>query len=362
MTALPDPATLPFPKSGLPLHRSQPHSLCLAERIAETSDTVTYVFDTLDGPLQHHPGQAVAIDLPMDTGTATRTFTIASGGLDPHRLSITVKAGPSGHATRWMHEHLAPGDRLSARGPFGRFTLLPYPGQPLLLIGGGSGFTPMMSMLRWLHGRGETTDVAVIQVARQVGDLLYTEELTRIAAEMPNLRLFEVVTAPKAGEVWRGYRGRPDRAMLRSMLPDAARRVVFCCGPDPFMTSMGQVLRAEGLDPARFLTETFGAAPVKAKVVAPTDDSAQTGLTVSYRGRDFDVSPDDTLVSALAAQGVRVPTGCGEGQCGTCRLKLVSGEVDMAQQGGLSESEVADGYILACCSRPKGPVTLADPA
>lgn len=228
--------------------------------------------------------------------------------------------------------------------------------------GGGRGFTPMMSMLRWLHGRDETTDIAVIQMARHMGDLLYTEELNRIAAQMPNLRLFEVVTAPKAGEVWRGYRGRPDRAMLSSMLPDAARRVVFCCGPDPFMTSMGQVLRAEGLDPARFLAETFGAAPVKAKLVAPKADNAKTGLTVTYRGRDFEISPDDTLVNALAAQGVRVPTGCGEGQCGTCRLKLVSGEVYMAQQGGLSETEVADDYILACCSRPKGPVTLADPA
>lgn len=356
------PTMLPFPKSNLPAYPLNARRLRLGARHQETPDTVTFEFHIVDDVLWHLPGQAIALDLPMADGTATRSFTIASNGADPSRLSVTVKAGQDGHATCWMHRHLEVGAEISCRGPFGAFTLAKHPVQPLLLIGGGSGFTPMMSMLRWLHARGETVDVTVIQIARRVEDLLFVSELNQIASDMPNLSLFDVVTAPRAGEVCRGYRGRPDRVMLRALVPDASRRIAFCCGPLGFMEQIRKVLTAEGLAKERFHTESFGVTAAKPPQVSVETGVGGGGVAVRFRGQIFDLSVDVPLSASLAAKGQRIPTGCGQGQCGTCRLKLMEGEVEMHHQGGLSDREVQEGYILACCSRPKGPILLGDPA
>jgi ferredoxin-NADP reductase len=351
---------MPFPKSGLPAYRVEAHELRLLSRKNETDDTVTFEFQAVGDGVCHLPGQAIALDLPMQGGTVTRTFTIASSGCDPQSILVTVKAGEDAKATRWMHDHLEVGDEITGRGPFGRFTLAGYPNKPLLLIGAGSGFTPMMSMLRWLHARGETADVTVIQVARHVKDLMFTAELNQICADMPNLSLFDVVTSVRPQEAWRGYRGRPDRRMLRTMAPDASHRVAFCCGPIGFMDYIRRILGAEGMSADNFHTETFGA-PVAKKTATPAAVSGSfAGVAVNYRGQVFDLASDEPLSATLAAKGQRIPTGCGQGQCGTCRVKLIEGDVEMHHQGGLSDYEVQSGYILACCTRPKGPISIAD--
>lgn len=218
----------------------------------------------------------------------------------------------------------------------------------------------MMSMLRWLHTRGETADVTVIQVARHVKDLMFTAELNQICADMPNLSLFDVVTSVRSEDPWRGYRGRPDRRMLRAMVPDVSRRVAFCCGPTGFMDHVRKTLGAEGMPADHFHTETFGASVARKTATPAAVSGGVAGVAVTYRGQVFDLSTDEPLSATLAAKGQRIPTGCGQGQCGTCRLKLIEGDVEMHQQGGLSDYEVQSGYILACCTRPKGPISIAD--
>lgn len=351
--------SIPFPKPSLPKFASTLRRLKLISRHQDTPDTVTFTFQSLEGPVQHLPGQAIALDLPMAGGTATRTFTIASAPLGASELSVTVKAAETGNATRWMHDHLEIGTEIDARGPFGRFSLAARHGRPVLLIGGGSGFTPMMSMLRWLHARGEAVDVVVVQVARRVEDLLFGEELEQIDRDMSSLKLFEVVTAPDTGEFWRGYRGRPNRAMLRTMVPDASQCEVYCCGPEGFLDTIRRSLQAEGLPHQHFHTESFGTSTAAVRP-EPTEHVAANTHRVTLRGRSIEVADGEILSTALASQNIRVPTGCNAGQCGTCRLRLSEGSVDMRQDGGLSAQEVASGYILACCSRLTGPITLED--
>ncbi|WP_413208053.1 flavin reductase family protein [Rhodospirillum sp. A1_3_36] len=355
-------ATRPYPKPAAPAFSPRDLDLDLVGRRQDTPEVVTFDFELAPGqpPLRHLPGQALALTIPMTDGPAIRTFTIASSGLDPNRLSLTIKAAADGHATRFIHEHLRMGDRLRARGPFGRFSLVHHPGEPLLLLGAGSGFTPMMSMLRWLHGRGEGVDVAVVQVARRVEDLLFTDELAAIDGAMPNLTRADCVTTPEAGRSWSGFRGRPDRRLLRVMVPSLERRTVFCCGPAPFMEAMARIHRAEGGDPGCFLTETFGAVRPMTPAVFPTEAKETVGWTARFRGRSFAAPEGVVLTQAAAAANLRVPTGCQEGLCGTCKLKLLEGQVHMEHHGGLTAREEADGHILACCSTPLSDVVLAD--
>jgi ferredoxin-NADP reductase len=355
----------------------QPSHLRLrcVRRWRETANVITFAFRTADGQLlKHLPGHALALALPLPEGTAWRTFTIASPPTRPKEVELTVKAAPAGHATRWMHEALQPGTEIEARGPVGWFSIAHHYAPAFALISGGSGVTPMMSMLRWLADREEKVDVAFIHAARTPEDVLFAGELAELDRRLPNLRVAIVVSDVQLGQSWTGYRGRIDRRMMALMLPDFARREVFCCGPAPFMDAIGRIYEAEGGDQVHFHTESFGTsmepdAPAPAVVsparppstnVSHVNGTALTnGAILTIDGRTIPAATGITVLAAARAGGVVIPTGCQEGMCGTCRVRKLEGTVEMAHKGGLTAREERQGYILACCSRLAGDVQIA---
>jgi ferredoxin-NADP reductase len=234
------------------------------------------------------------------------------------------------------------------------------------LISAGSGATPMMAMLRWLADRHETTDVVWVHAARTPADVAFAAELAALDAAMPNLRLATTVSAVPAGESWAGYCGRIDRRMLALMVPDLARREVFCCGPNAFMEIVARIHGAEGGEPGRFHTESFGAAENgKADLPEPLAAACRPpegAFSIRIGERSFGADPAQTILAAAQANGIVIPTGCRNGICGTCRMKKRSGEVDMHHNGGLSVREERADYVLACCSRPLTDLALDRPS
>lgn len=327
----------------------------------ETSNISSFDFAPkgLARPLRFHPGQALTLKLDFSGETHYRTFTIASTPTRPGLVTLTVKAPPDGHATRWMHETLRPGMKVSARGPVGRFSVVWHHAPKLLLISAGSGATPMISMLRWLEDRRENTNIVYLHVAHSPEDLLFRDELAGLSGVLPNLKLnYLVTTAP---ESWPGPTGHLTRKTLKTMVPDLSDRETFCCGPAPFMTATEAIFGAEGGDADRFHTETFGATePAIVAPMAPIE--AGTALTIALARHEIQASPEATVLAAALAANVIIPTGCRNGVCGTCRLHKTSGEVEMHHNGGLSDREEREGYILACCSRPRSDLVLEMPA
>lgn len=336
---------------------------CVGRR-QETVDVVTFAFRDVEGrPLKHLPGQALTLALPLPDEIAWRTFTIASSPTRPAEVELTVKAAPNGHATRWMHEALRPGVEIEASGPVGQFSIAHHYAPSFALISGGSGITPMMSMLRWLADRGESVDVVFLHAARTPADFLFAEELAALDREMANLRIVTVVADVPAGQSWTGYRGVIDRRMMALMVPDLARREVFCCGPAGFMAAIGRIFDAEGGEAAHFHTESFGAPKTvqDQDAPAPVSDGASpapAGPVLTFDGRMIPTVTGTTVLAAARAGGIVIPTGCQEGMCGTCRVRKLHGEVEMTHKGGITSREERQGYILACCSRLKGDVEV----
>lgn len=359
--ALPETVAPPRRPPSVPRFDPTEFELELVATRRETAEIRSFDFRPrgLARPLRFHPGQALTLRLEVEGETAYPSFTIASSPTRPEQVTLTVKAAASGRVTRWMHHSLQPGMRVTARGPVGRFSLVWHHAPKLLLISAGSGATPMMSMLRWLADRREDTEIAYVHVARTPDDLLFRSEVEALQRAMPNLRIAFTVTAAPDG--WTGYRGRLSRPLLKAMVPDAAGRETFCCGPAAFMTATEQICLAEGGDSARFHTETFGAA---SPAIAPSVVAPGTGtgpLTLAFGDRAIPGDPNLTVLAAALASGLVIPTGCRNGICGTCRLQLRSGEVDMQHNGGLSEREEREGFILACCSTPKSDLVLEKP-
>jgi ferredoxin-NADP reductase len=321
----------------------------------ETADIRTFVFRPEGGVPAYRAGQSMTLRLPIEGGTLHRTFSLASapGG---DTLAMTIKAHPQGRATRWLHERLVVGDVIEARSPRGRFTIENRTTDKVALVSAGSGASPLMAMLRHLAATAPDTDIAWLHAARTPDDILFSRELTELQARMPRLRVAMLVSAPRPG--WFGFSGRLNRRIASVALPDLGRREVFCCGPAGFMAEARLIHAAEGGARGHFHVEHFGAVAPAAPAAVPAD-APEAGFSVRFGEKRFTARGDETLLEAATRQTIVIPCGCASGMCGTCRVSLVSGEVAMRHEGGISADEEAQGYILACSSRPRSDVTIA---
>jgi glycine betaine catabolism B len=323
--------------------------------VEETHDVRTFSFKAESPTLfDFKPGQFVTLELAIGGEQVMRSYTLSSSPAQPYCFSLTIKRVPGGLVSNWLHDHLAVGDPLVVHGPMGQFNAFDYPADKVLLLSGGVGITPVMSMARWFFETFAPVDRVFVHSARTPQDIVYHDELRRMAARSEAFRLHLVCERDGKGEPWSGYRGYFCRAMLELMAPDFLQREVFCCGPAPYMTAVRQMLEDAGFDMSRYHEEAFVAPQ------APAAVQAGEGYRVSFArsGQSVRVAPGETLHAAAGRVGMHIPKACGMGVCGTCRVMKLSGEVTLAHLGGISDEELAEGYVLTCCGTPQGDVVL----
>lgn len=328
--------------------------------IPETTDTATIAFRAPSGAwFDYKPGQFLTLDLPVEGGTVSRTYTISSSPSRPLSISITVKAQAGSIGTRWMLDHLKPGMKLKAHGPAGQFTFLRHPAKKYLFVSAGSGITPMMSMTTWAWDSGEMPDITFVHAARKPADIIFRRRLEQFASRVPGLQLRFTVEEVDPFEVWSGFRGRLSQIMLGLMAPDYLEREVFCCGPEPFMRSVREMLASLGYDMARYHEESFAAPALQEIPVETTAPSGAAEITFAASGKTVPSDGTETILAVAKRSGLNIPSSCNFGLCGTCKVQKTAGEVTMVHNGGISDEEIAQGMILACCSKPQGTVTIA---
>lgn len=304
------------------------------------------------------PGQYLTLRASIEGEQLERCYTISSPPTRPHLLTITVKRVPGGPMSGWLHDQLAVGDRLWASGPMGGFSVREHPAPSYLLLSGGSGITPTLSTLRTLADLAETTDVVVVHHARTPVDLIERAELEALALTHGGVRVVWVVDRPDAS--WRGPSGLMSPGQLQDLVPDLGEREVFCCGPAGYMAAAGAAFEALGGEPARWHEESFVLTdPPEVETPAAAQASgAAYRIRLQRSGRDLECAPGETVLDAVTAAGVRLPSSCAQGMCGTCKSTLVSGEVEMNHAGGIRPREVAAGKFLPCCSKPLGDLVV----
>jgi ferredoxin-NADP reductase len=348
--------------SGRPWTDAEPLECAMV--VPDVADTATFTFRAPSGAwFDYQPGQFVTLDLPVPGGNIQRTYTMSSSPSRPLSISVTVKAQADSIGTRWMLDHLTPGMRIRAYGPSGIFSFRLHPAKKYLFISAGSGITPMMSMTTWAWDSGEMPDITFVHAARRPSEIIFRERLEQFANRVPGLQLRFTVEGSDPFRAWHGYQGRLSQIMLGLMAPDYLEREVFCCGPEPFMQAVRDILVSLGFDMARYHQESFGQpvrtaadAPVHADVVPDADSRAS--ILFASSGVTASCAETDTILAVARRSGLNIPSGCSFGLCGTCRIRKSSGDVHMVHNGGISDDDVAAGYILACCSKPLGRVVV----
>ena len=321
----------------------------------ETHDVKTFTFVSPAGKhFDFSAGQYFLFDLDLGNEMESRCYSISSS---PHRknaISITVKRVAGGKISNWLHDNLAPNITLQATGPLGAFARPAGASHKFLFLSGGSGITPLMSIARDLADSAEPADVVFVHAARSPRDIIFRDELALLANRVKGFRLLVLPEEIVGERSWPGLSGRISKSYLSLAVPDIAERIVMCCGPAPFMNAARGIVSELGVPAANYLQESFEASPIEAAPIKDDKGMETTSFRVDFRkqSRTIEVPAGQTVLSLAKKQGIRIPSSCANGLCGTCKSKLVSGNVDMTHNGGIRQREIDTGWFLPCCSKP----------
>ncbi|MFO0744497.1 MAG: ferric reductase-like transmembrane domain-containing protein [Myxococcota bacterium] len=352
--------------------------LRVARVFQETHDVKTFRLVSPDGgplPFDYRPGQYLNIKLDISGRRVNRSYTIASSPSRGQHCELSVKRAKDGYASHFLHDAVREGDLVKVSAPAGRFVFdgasaERAPSERVLLVAGGVGITPLMSMVRWLTDRAWPGDIYLAISVRTRADIIFQDELAYLERRFPNLHVVVTLSQPDAD--WAGARGHVSAALLAGLVPDLGRRrtPVFLCGPEPMMLAVRALLGTLGVAPEDVATEEFVSPPAGAEAAVdaapiasdagPADDDASATATVAFARSAVttEVEAPTTLLEAAESCGVSIPFECRSGICGQCKTRLTAGRVVMEVQDALSAVDRQRGLVLACQARPRGPVTL----
>lgn len=336
----------------------------VVERVMETRDAVSLVLEDPTGAeLAVAPGQFFTVLLDIGGRSHRRAYSASGDCRDRRRVRLTIKRVTGGLVSNYINDHLEVGDELRVLGPSGNFVCATdrAHARHVVLVGGGSGVTPLMAIASAVLAGEPASRVSMIYGNRRVRDIIFLHDLDLLAAEEGDRFVLRHVLED-APHAWGGGTGRLDRANLEAELGalracDLAT-TYYLCGPAPMMAAAREVLLARGVEPSAIHEERFGS--LATQPAMRTLPAAPQAATIHHAGsaQEVAVEPGQTLLDAGLAVGVPMKFSCAMGGCGACKVKLREGEVVMDEPSCLTDDERAAGYVLACVARPCTPVEI----
>lgn len=319
----------------------------VAEVITETDQACSLVLDVppeLADVFAYRPGQFLTVRVPLpDGGSVARCYSLSSSPSAGDRPAVTVKRMPSGYASNWIADNVTAGSVLDLLPPAGTFTPRSLDAD-FLMFAGGSGITPVMSILSsaLTAGRGR---VVLIYANADERSVIFGSRLRDLRSAAPDrllvLHWLDVLAGP------------PDAVALRTLARPYAGYDAYVCGPDPYMAMARQALRDLGVPAQRVHAERFlslAENPFEATEAPDGGVAATLAVELEEQVHKLDWPAGRRMLDVMIDAGLAASYSCREGICGACACRLVSGEVEMAHNEVLEDEDLADGYILACQS------------
>jgi 3-ketosteroid 9alpha-monooxygenase subunit B len=329
-------------------------ALTVKDVIRETADAISLVFDVpqeWSQQFEYQAGQFLTLRVVVDGDEHRRCYSMSSSPLPGEDLRVTVKRDRTGVVSNWLNDHVRVGDTIDAAPPAGRFVLRDSE-RDVVAFAGGSGVTPVFSLIRTaLAGTGRK--VRLLYANRDRDSVIFAAALAELAAQHPDRLTVHHHLDEDSGVL--------APAAIESFLADAGAGYdadCYVCGPAPFMDTVEATVVSGGIARDRLHLERFSVT----EVVVPEDPSTpvteevtitleRTTITVPYRA-------GHTVLQMARMGGLKAPSSCETGSCGTCIAQITEGSARMLNNDALDDDEVDDGLILTCQSLPTSP-TLA---
>jgi ferredoxin-NADP reductase len=319
----------------------------------ETHDTKTYWLRPNARFGTFRAGAHVTLQLQIHGRAVERTYSLSSAPRADGLISLTIKRVAGGHVSNWLADTLRPGHVLTLSAPRGEFVLPPALPRKLLMISGGSGITPVMSILRKLVADCSDCEITFLHFARTPRDIIFREELERIAQAHPNVRIAFCVEADGGvrEQAWTGAQGRFCAELLQETAPDFRELDTYLCGPPAFMRCVVQTLEREKADLSKLRYERF-----TTEVDASMFSDQVTRLRFVRSGFESVSNQPRTILEHAESAGLSPVHGCRAGNCGTFRSRKLSGVVVDVTTG--LESQPGEQFIYPCVSVARGCVEM----
>lgn len=364
----------PGASDGAPRRDHGYHPVVVTDVVQETPDTRTFVLDPADGDRElfaYRPGQFCTFRVTLDGEELYRSYSMSSAPALHEPLAVTVKRVPGGRVSGWFHDSVAPGHTLQVSPPTGVFCLDDGT-RPVVAFAGGSGVTPVMSIVKTALAATERP-VRLLDANRDEGSVIFRRRLDELVADH--------------GDRLRIHRHLDDAAGLitadaiRSLLGHDTDVDVFICGPAPFMDLVETTVLEAGVDPSRVNIERFVNAADATPAVAPDDAAGATGatgaeevaddgatatvpdvVTVILKGTAHEIGyhPGDTILETTRRGALTAPSSCEAGNCATCMALCKEGSATMRVNNALTPDEVAEGWVLTCQAVPDSAVVTVE--
>lgn len=339
----------------------------------ETPDAYTLFFPKPDDEkFNYQPGQYLTFKVTVDGEELRRAFSLSSSPVSDNHLSVTIKRVEGGRVSNYLRDKLSVGDTLEVLPPMGNFKaeLNPANSKNYILIGAGSGITPLMSILKSVLETEPNSVVTLWYGNRKEDSVIFSKQLEEFQVKYSG-RLYVHHCLSKPSDSWTGAVGRLDKEKIYKLtsdlfMQDTHRKEYYLCGPTGLIEEAESALEKHAVNFSDVYHEFYSApAPSEEDVakaygldeasMAEVDEVIQTRtvkIILDEEEGEFVVEPSSTILEAALDNDLDPPYACTSGICTTCRCKLRSGVVSMDISEGLSEEELEEGFVLACQAHP----------
>ncbi|MFK7894558.1 MAG: 2Fe-2S iron-sulfur cluster-binding protein [Myxococcota bacterium] len=345
------------------------HPLTVARVIDETHDTRSFVLDipaNLQETFRYKAGQFCTFQAVIDGEQVGRCYSMSSSPDTDDALTVTVKRVDGGRMSNWMNDTLGAGDSVEVLRPAGLFVLRDAT-TPIVLFAGGSGITPILSLIKSALAKTERR-LSLVYANKTPEDVILRGELERLRDESKGrLKVHHHIDADS---------GFLDAKACAEHIGEDADGDFYVCGPGPFMNVVEAGLSLKGVDPNQLFIERFDVPGTLAGKVAEDagDAAAAEGepdgesvvpetltLLLGKKQHEIPYSAGDTILEAARRAGIKnAPFSCERGSCATCMAKLTEGSASMRVNNALEPDEVEEGYVLTCQALPEGQSVVVD--
>ncbi len=312
--------------------------------VRETSDAVSLVLDVPDhcsARFRYRAGQFLTLRVTVDGQDLRRCYSMSSAPVEDE-LRITVKRDPGGVVSNWLNDAASEGVEIHATPPEGRFCLRDNADE-IVAFAGGSGITPIMSLVRTALGSSPRR-IRLFYANRNRDSVIFAEALDRLSEKHAD----RLVVAHHLDD----DRGVVTPDAVRSFIAGAGTADFYICGPGPFMDTVEATVLESGVPSQRVHLERFSVDPVPVGVAESSETTETVVIELDGKTTTAEYRSGNTLLQTARMSGLRAPSSCETGSCGTCMARIVTGSARMLNNDALDDDEVAEGWVLTCQSLP----------